>query len=247
MIKHNNPGAYGPSWFEVIFGAMLSVALGAVLGVALLAFGPVTVVKELPATEERVAGATYFVQGSRDTNKARSAADRRKSFLEGQSVSVTEDELNVLAGPPVAFAAPKPVAPKAGTPPAQKAPAPAPPPAPAKPGDKGDEEMLTLGTPNFRLHEEKFQIGVPVTVNALGLGKKIVVQADGTFVKRGELFAYASTEIFVGACPVHRVPYLADFAREKLLAQKIPDEVAASWAKLASVKVEGKTLRLKMP
>lgn len=246
MIKSNNPGAYGPSWFEVIFGAVLSVALGAVLGVALLAFGPVTVVKEPPTAEERLAGATYFVEGTRDTTKARNAPAKRKSFLEGQSVSLTEDELNVLAGPPVAFAAPKPVAPKAGTP-APKTPASAPAPVATKPGDKGDEEMLTLGTPNFRLHEEKFQIGMPVTVNALGLGKKIVVQADGAFVKRGEMFAYAPTEIFIGACPVHRVPYLADFAREKLLAQKIPDEVAASWGKLADVKVEGKTLRLKMP
>ena len=78
MIKHNNPGAYGPSWFEVIFGAMLSVALGALLGVALLAFGPVSVVKELPAAEERMAGATYFVEGTRDTTKARNAPAKRK-------------------------------------------------------------------------------------------------------------------------------------------------------------------------
>lgn len=247
MIKRNNTGENGPSWFEVIFGAVLSVALGAVLGVVLLAFAPVTVVKVLPADEERDAKAVYFVEGSRDSAKARNATAKRKSFLEGQSVSLTEDELNVLAGPPVAFSKPKPAAAKPGTPPAQKAPTPAPTPAPAKPGEKADEDWLTAGTPNFRLQGDKFQVGVPVTLNALGLGQKIVVQSEGAFVKRGDMFAYEPATIFVGACPVHRVPYLADYAREKLLGQKIPDEVAASWGKLASVTVEDKMLRLKMP
>ena len=60
-------------------------------------------------------------------------------------------------------------------------------------------------------------------------------------------FAYEPAEIFVGACPLHRVPFLFGYAREKLLAQKIPDDVATPWAKLASVTVEEKTLRLKMP
>ncbi len=247
MIKRNNPGENGPSWFEVIFGAVLSVALGAVLGVVLLAFAPVTVVKVLPADEERDAKTVYFVEGSRDSAKARNATTKRKSFFEGQSVTLTEDELNVLAGPPVAFSTPKPAAVRPGTPPAQKAAPPAPTAPAAKPGEKADEDWVTAGTPNFRLHGDKLQVGVPVTVNALGLGRKIVVQADGAFVKRADVFAYDPETIYIGACPVHRVPFLAGYAREKLLGQKIPAEVAASWGKLASVTVEEKTLRLKMP
>jgi hypothetical protein len=236
-----NPAANGPSWFEVIFGAVLSVALGAVLGLVLLAFAPVTVVKALPSDEERDPRAVYFVEGSRDGNKARNASTKRKSFLEGQTVTLTEDELNVLAGPPTPFAKPKPVAAKAGVAAAPKAP------APAKSGDKTGEEMLTMGTANFRLLTDKIQIAVPVTVSVLGLEQKIVVQSEGAFVKNGDMFAYEPATIFIGACPVHRVPYLATYAREKVLAQKIPEPLAASWAKLASVAIEDKTLRLRMP
>ena len=239
----------GPSWFEVIFGAMLSVALGGVLGLGLLAFGPVNVVKELPPEADREAQATYFVEGSRDTVKARAATAKRKSFLEGQSVSLIEDELNVLAGPPVSFGTPRPVAAKPGAAPAAKASAPVPAPKPGAPksATAAEVETFVAGTPNFRVQENSVQIGVPVTVNALGLGQKIVVQARGTIVKRGEIFGFEPETIYVGACPLHRVPYLFGYVREKLLEQKIPDDIAAAWAKVASVTIEGNTLRLKMP
>ena len=39
---------YGPSWVEVILGALLSLALGVVLAVAYFVARPVTLVKELP-------------------------------------------------------------------------------------------------------------------------------------------------------------------------------------------------------
>ncbi|MEO6246711.1 MAG: hypothetical protein ABIQ12_14895 [Opitutaceae bacterium] len=232
-----NPAPNGPSWFEVIFGAVLSVALGGVLGLLLLAFAPVTVVKALPSEEERDPKAVYFVEGSRESNKARNAPAKRAAFLDGQSVTLSEDELNVLAGPPTPFHRPKPAPAKPGAPP---------PPPPATPA-KADEDTLTMGTANFRLQSDKIQIAVPVTVNLLGLGQKIVVQSEGAFVKHGDLFAYDPATLFIGACPVHRVPYLSSYAREKVLAQKIPDPLAASWAKLANVTVEDKTLRLKMP
>lgn len=237
----------GPGWFEVIFGAVLSVALGGVLGVALLCVAPVTVVKELPAEADRDPLATYFVEGSRDAGKGKNAKDKRKAFAEGQSVSVSEDDLNLLAGPPVSFGTPRQAVPKGGAQPAPKAPAPAAPVAAKTAKPDGDQEMFATGTPNFRLHENTLQIGVPVTVNALGVRQKIVVQARGTFAKQGEVFAFEPEKIFVGACPVHRVPYLDGYVRAKLLAQKMPEEIAASWAKLASVAIEGNTLRLKMP
>ena len=234
----------GPGWFEVIFGAVLSVALGGLLGVALLCVAPVTVVKELPAEADRDPLATYFVEGSRDAGKGKNAKDKRKAFAEGQSVSVSEDDLNLLAGPPVSFGTPRRAVPKGGAQPAPKSPRPAAPVA-AKPGEESD--MFSAGTPNFRLHENTLQIGIPVTVSALGVRQKIVVQARGTIVKQGDVFAFEPEKIFVGACPVHRVPYLDGYVREKLLAQKMPGEIAASWAKLASVAIEGNTLRLTMP
>lgn len=247
MIKKFNRAVHGPGWIEVILGAAVSLIVGVVLGAVLLAFQPVVVVKELPKDPDRDAKATYYVEGSRDLMKARGATAKRKAFAEGQSVTVTEDELNILAGPPVPFGALRAVAKPAGAQPGQKAPVKAPAPAPAKGAAEGDAATFVSSSPNFRVNENALHIGALVTVNALGLGQKILVQARGNFVKHGEVFTYEPNEIFVGACPVHRLPYVFGYVREKFMAQQIPDDFAAAWKKLASVAIDGNALKLTMP
>ena len=233
----------GPSWVEVILGALISLVLGVAIGAALLIFRPVTVVKELPKEDARVPGAVYFVEGSRETNRGRDAAAKRKSFVEGQTVTVTEDELNVLVGPATSFAAAgapgAPVAPKAADKKgAEKSGAP----------EASPDDTIFTGTPNFRLRDNLMQVGVPVTVNVLGLSEKLIVQTRGGFVKRGDVFVYEPGEFYVGSLPVTRLPMVAEFAREKFLsAQAIPEDIKAAWPKLANVSVEGNVLKLTMP
>src|SRR5687767_11071379 len=94
----------GPGWFEVIFGAALSVALGVVLAAAFFIFKPVTTVKELPKEPE--AKMVYYIQGTRDSSKTREVGAKRRLLVEGQAVALNEDELNTLVMPPTA--APKP-------------------------------------------------------------------------------------------------------------------------------------------
>ena len=100
-------------WGEVILGAALSVVLGAVLGALALVLKPTVTVKELP--KEPVAGVTYFIEGSRDTNKGKQAAAKRKSFTQGATgvLSFTEDELNALVVSAKAVAVPAAEASKA--------------------------------------------------------------------------------------------------------------------------------------
>ena len=224
----------GPSLVEVVLGAVLSLIIGVLLGAALLIFRPVVVVKELPKAEARDPNAIYFVEGSRENSRAREAAAKRKAFAEGQSVSVIEDELNSQAGAATAF-----------VPPAN--------PAAAK---KAAEEAvasgqtIATGTPNFRIREGKFQVGVPVTVSVsyLDFTQKVVVQARGGFEKQGDAFVYQPETFYVGCLPVQRIPILSKYVREQFLdAQPIPDEIKASWMKLAGVSVEGNVLNLKMP
>ncbi len=240
----------GPSWAEVILGAALSVALGVVLGAVFLVFRPVVAVKELPPEDERMAGVVYQLEGSRDPGKARFASSKKKSFFEGQSVTLTEDELNVLAGP---APAPKPAAVAAnvakGAPATTKAPAPkAPTPAPkAGATSETPEETFVRGTPVFRLRENDVQIAVPITVNALGLGSIVVVRTHGQFTKQGEVFAYEVGDMYLGSLPVHRVPFLAAYARGQFLAQPLPEELTTAWKKLAKVAVVGSSLQLTMP
>lgn len=229
----------GPSWVEVILGALISLILGVLIGAAVLVFRPVVVVKEMPKDDKLDAEATYFVEGSRDATKGRDAAAKKKAFVAGQTVTVIEDELNALAGPPSTFARPKD-----GD---KKAPAP----APAKEGAAAaSDEMLAMGTPNFRLRDDKLQIGIPVNVNVgfLGLEEKVVVQTRGGFVKDGDKFVYEPSEFYVGCLPVTRLPYVSGWARNTFLnAQTIPEDVKSAWPKLTNVAVEGNVLKLTMP
>lgn len=230
MSKKIDRALYGPSWFEVIFGAFLSVVIGVVLAAVYLVTKPVATVKELP--KEPVAGMVYHIEGSKDATKGRSWVAKRQQFVAGMSVQVTEEEINAaIAG--VNAPAPKKPGAKA------EEPAPA---AEAKPGH------FAAGAPNFRIRDGEVQISVPVTVNTLELGLNLLVQARGTFEKQGDRYVFAPKTLLVGSCQVEKVPGVANAAlRQFLGAQAIPEDIAGAWAKLANVTVEGALLKLEAP
>ena len=247
MSKKIDRATLGPSWTEVILGAVLSAILGVILGALLLVIRPVVVAKETPKDPDPKA--IYYIEGSRDPAKAKQADVKRKTFVAGQSVTVTEDELNTIAGP----------ATPAGAPNADKAKAA----DKGKAGDKGKEkgkeaekaapppanadDLLATGAANVRINGGVVQLGVPVTINVLGLGQKVIVQARGGFVKEGSVFVFEPNEMYVGSCPVHRLPFLSGYVRNKVLAdQPIPEDIKAAWMKLSNVAVEGNALKLSM-
>ncbi|HVS52286.1 MAG TPA: hypothetical protein VHD62_08015 [Opitutaceae bacterium] len=240
MSKKVERALHGPSWTEVILGAVLSLLLGIVLGAVLLIFKPVVTVKELPKEDKREAGAVYFVEGSRDSAKAKQALAKRKALVAGQSVAFTEDELNSFVTP-VAPATPAP-APKAG---AKKAPEKAP--EKAAPAAPASTETIAKGTPNFRIRDGVMQIGMPVTINLLGFGPTTIVQARGGFEKTDNGFAFDPSELYLGSCPVHRLPFISGFVRNKLLGtQALPEDIATAWSKAKEVSLEGNTLKVAM-
>lgn len=233
--KKIDRAVHGPGWGEVILGAVLSLVLGVVIGAALLVIRPVVTVKELPKEADRDATAVYYVEGSRDTAKAKQALAKRKAFVEGQSVSVIEDEINSLV---TVAPAPAAVAPKAGEKKDEKAPAPAP---------AASSDTLALGAANVRIRDGVMQVGVPVTLNVLGLSQKIVLQARGNFEKQGDVFVFHPAQLYLGSCPVQRLPFVAGFVQKKFLAaQAIPEDIATAWHKLTGVAIEGNTLKLAM-
>jgi hypothetical protein len=221
MSRKIDRATHGPSWTEIILGIFLSTVLGVVLGAVALTLKPVVAVKEMP--KEPDANSVYYLEGGRDTAKAKQALAKRAAFAQGQSVSVNEDELNVLIGTPAAPA------------------------APAKPGATPPPAgQLTFGTPNFRIDGGALQIAAPVTVTAAGL--KLIVQARGGFVKSGDRLVFSPDTLYVGSCPVQRLPFLAGYVRSQFAAaQAVPEDLAAAWRKLANVAIEGKTLTLTMP
>lgn len=247
MSKKLDRAVHGPSWAEVILGAVLSLVLGVVLGAVLLVVRPAVPVKELPKEEERVRGAVYFIEGSKETAKAKQAVQKRAAFLGGQSISLTEDEVNAIANPGAAASGAKGgekgKAPEKGkTADKGKAAEKAAPPT-AAPG-----EALALGAPNFRIRDGSLQLAVPVTINTMDLGLKVMAQARGTFAKQGDVFVFEPAEMYLGSCPVQRLPFLSSYVREKVIAaQPIPDDIKTAWKKLAGVAIEGSTLKLTMP
>lgn len=236
MSKKTDRALHGPSWTEVILGAFLSLILGVVIGATLLILRPPVIAKEEPKERER--GVVYYIEGSKDSSKARQAAAKKQAFVAGQSVTVTEEEVNALLAP--GTAAPAPGAAKGaekgkdkkdgGT---EAAPA-------------GSDGYFTAGAPNVRIREGVVQVGVPVTIGLID--QKVIAQARGGFVKQGDIFVYEPETMYLGSCPVQRLPFVGGLVRDKVLAaQSIPEDVVAAWKKLANVTVEGNAVKLTMP
>lgn len=209
---------YGPSWTEVILGAVLSVALGIVLAAAFLIFKPVTLVREMP--KEPIPGMVYYFEGSHDSAKARRLPEKQKAFLKGGSVVLTEDELNLAAAP------------------AQ---------TPGKVSATPEDGFLNPGLVNVRIHEGTFQVSVPVKVkySLVGLDTTVVVVTKGKFEKDGDSYVYEPETVYVGSCPVQRLPMVESFVMGKFFSSaRFPADVVAAWDKLSEVSIEGATLKL---
>lgn len=243
---------YGPSMLEVFLGALLSLLLGAVLAVAYLIVEPVEV--GTPQTKDEPAGPVTYVKGAQDLDHGKQWLRKKQLFTEGVSVEVNEDELNswITAGTtpePSRAADAKKAVPAAAHPAAHAAAHPVPPAAaPATPPAPGG--FIQFGTPNFRIADGVLQIGSEgeLDVDMLGIKRPLILQASGRFVKQAGGFAFVPDQLYVGSCPMHKLPGVAEFLVARVLAnEKIPEDIAAAWKKLAAVSIEGRSLRLTMP
>jgi hypothetical protein len=228
---------YGPGLFEVTLGAVLSIALGAVAGVAYLLYKPVETVKTLPKEAERIPGQIYFVEGSKETGKAKQWRTKRKQLAESVpgEIAFIEDELNAWFAPeaPAAKPAAKPVP---GAPPEPPAEVPIP------------DELVTWSHPSFRIADNAVQVSGTATFNPLhmlSLNVPLIVQASGGFEKVGDEFVYAPKTLFVGSLPVHRIPGATRYLMERARAsQALPEQGMEAWKKVASVTVDGRVLKV---
>ena len=212
----------GPSWTEVIIGAVLSFVLGVALAAAYLVFKPVAVVKALP--KEPVAETVYYIEGSHDGSRGKAAAAKERELFQGRSIMLNEDEINAIIAPPSAA------------------------PAPAKPGAKGQPapatQTFTPDAPNVRIHDGVLQASLPVRIAAFGwLDEKVILQATGTFAKSGDTFVFEPTEFYIGSCPVQRLPAVQSAIFKRVVAA-VPAELHEAWGKLTDVTVAGATLKL---
>jgi hypothetical protein len=219
MNKRVLRAMYGPSAIEVILGAALSLALGVVLAALYLVFKPVTVVNALPTLDKQEEGMVYYIQGTKDAAKGRQLLLKQQLFVEGGSITLTEDELNAW------------MASSNG--------------APKKPA--ADPKAPTANELNFRIRNGVLQIGLPCTLPQLGLSESIIVQLQGNFVKQDAGFVYVPRTFLIGSLPVQNIPVLPAFLMQKFYAaQQMPDDLVAAWKKLTNVSIAGDTLQLTM-
>jgi hypothetical protein len=229
MLRKKKKALKGPSWIEVILGAILSVMLGVVLGAALLVTKTVSNVTSIP--KDAPSGAVYYIEGRKDMNRLE-VLGKRKAFVAGESVDVTEGELNALlasSGKPSSSGAAK-----------------------TKPGDKppepADVKMIDPSTLNVRIRDGRIQFSDTVTLSALGVTTSVIVQASGVFTRTGSGYEFDPDVIYVGGCPAQRLLIVRSMILKKLLfTEPVPDDVAAAWSKLVDVSIDGTRLRMKAP
>ena len=225
---------YGPSWSEVIIGAALSFVLGAVLAAAVLILRPVQTVRELP--KEPAHDTVYYIEGSKDSTKGRQWLRKRQMLDEGASVTLSEDELNAAFASSASQNKPPPV-------PADKGKAAA---APA-PATAASEGLIVPGNPNFRIHDNQLQVGVPCTLNVYGFKLSVILKATGGFARNGDSIDFVPETFYLGSIAVSRLPMLEGFVTRRILAaQSPPADLMAAWKKLSDITIEGNTLKLTM-
>jgi hypothetical protein len=224
-MSASRKGPTGPSGTEIAVAAVLSLLLGAMIGAGVLISQPVATVKELPPEKDRPRGAVYFVEGARDSSKSAEAIRKRQLFMGGQSISLSEEELNLV------FAAPAPA-----------------------PGDKARKPevviagIFAVGEPNVRIADGLIQVAAPVRLTVPDLGFKFIAQVRGTMVKKAEGFVFEPREMYLGGCPLGAIPFLAGMIRSRVgTIEVVPGEVRANWARLVDAAVDGRLLRLRLP
>jgi hypothetical protein len=219
MNKKVQRALSGPGIVEVLLSAVLSLVLGVALAAGYLVFKPVSVVDQVPAADKREEGMIYYVQGAKGSGGGGQLLRKQQLFLEGRSIVLNESELNTWMASSNS-ASKKPADPK----------------APAA------NEL------NFHLDRGVLQIGLPYTVDLLGLSGAVIIQAQGAFAKEGDEFVYEPSTIYIGSLPAQRIPILLTLLKKKIYsAQQLPDDLAAAWKKLANVSIDGNHLRLTMP
>jgi hypothetical protein len=110
------------------------------------------------------------------------------------------------------------------------------------------KNFLTAGTLNFLIRGGDLYVGIPGTMSALGVQWTGVVQAEGRFAKKGHAFVFEPATVRVGSCSVKQVPYASTYVTNQLLSsQTLTEDIAAVWPKLASLTVDGSSLKRTMP
>ena len=205
-----------PSFVEVTLGVFLSLVLGASLAAGYLIVQPVETVRVLPKEPDQ--DKVYYVIGSNRTALGRQWLRKKQMLVEQGTIDIdiSEDELNTWMAS-----------------------------SESKPDGEAASGIFVAKSINFRINDGVMQIGMPCTLSLAGITRDIVVQAQGTFQRDGEVYAFVPDRLMLGTLDVKRLPLVSDMVYSPLLAsQTIPEELVTAWKGLNRVEVEGNVVKL---
>ena len=205
-----------PSLFEITLGAFLSLLLGALLATTYLVVQPVETVRALP--KEPDPDKIYYVIGSNRSTQGQQWRQKRQRLVEQGpiEIDITEDELNTWMAS-----------------------------SESKPDGEAEAGIFVAKSINFRISDGVMQIGLPCTFSLAGISRDIVVQAQGTFERAGDVYAFKPDRLMLGTLDATKLPLVGDLVYRRLLAaQPIPEELVAAWKGLDRVDVEGNVVKL---
>jgi len=237
MSRKIDRSLYGPSVFEVTLGAILSVLLGAFVGFLFLVFKPVVIAKELPKEEDRVEATVYYVEGKDETSRDRQWMHKRQMLLDGTpgEMTLSEDEINAClnAGRPKKPTPKRPPPPKPGEPPAKP------------PAEEIPDELITHDVANVRIHDGIFQVGMPANLNLITFSVPLILQAQGTFVKKASMWVFSPSSVYLGSMPLNRIPGLTSLLIKRIAdSTPVPDQAWAAWKRVDDVSIGGRLMHL---
>jgi hypothetical protein len=194
---------------------------------------PVVTVTKLPDPKV-LPGQVTYIEGSKDGNRGQGWMRKRQAFLDGQSIEVTEEELNTALVKP----SDKPAAPARDVLKQKKK---------KEEEAKKDEPYLVPGSLNFRIADKLVQVSLPVRIPLLDTS--VVIQAAGTFAKGSSgTFEFVPQRFYVGSLPLHKVPGLSEeLVARASRADAVPEDLRAAWAKVTDVRIEERLLKVDLP
>ncbi|MBT5903527.1 MAG: hypothetical protein HOH58_15610 [Opitutaceae bacterium] len=207
---------YGPSLFEVTFGALLSIALGGILATGYLIAQPVESVRALP--REPDPDKVYYVKGSARSSLGGQWLRKKQLLTEEGSIQLelNEDELNTWHSS-----------------------------SKAKSDSEETPGIISAQEINFRISDDALQVGVPCDFSVPGFAKSFVVQARGEFLSDGDRFNFEPKEVMIGQLAAHKLPLVGTFIMNRIFsAQEIPHDMEDAWDSLDEVKVQGDKILL---